>query len=209
MPTYKYNNYPFEVIHTNVWRSHRWRFRLSLFMTRLPCFHTSSTHANDDAGCNCHANSFLFIAFCLHLFTFNALKSFSTSFSYPNLGLPIYLLPSGSLSDIFITTLFLWFSSDIPGTLIFSFYVYYHIWTPIFVTFLCWNFFFLLLFILNFILSFFIQIWYRNLPASPSNVFCITFDIVFLHCLCLFFLYSWWRPQCRLKATLFISLLHL
>ena len=43
----------------------------------------------------------------------------------------------------------------------------------------------------------------NSLKALPiySSKWCIVLQIVFL--------YSWWRPQCRLKAPLFISLLHL
>jgi hypothetical protein len=50
------------------------------------------------------AHSSFFLAFFLHLLTFITLKSFSTSSSQISLGLPTFLLPSGRLSKIFLTT---------------------------------------------------------------------------------------------------------
>jgi hypothetical protein len=44
-------------------------------------------------------------AFCCHLLTFICHRPFSTSPSRLNLGLPLVLLPSGSLSNIFPTVL--------------------------------------------------------------------------------------------------------
>jgi len=51
------------------------------------------------------ANSSLSAAFCRHQLTFICHRSFSTSSSHHNLGLPLLLLPSGLLSDIFLTVL--------------------------------------------------------------------------------------------------------
>jgi hypothetical protein len=51
------------------------------------------------------AYSSLFWAFFLHLLAFINIKSFSTSSSHLNLGLPTFLLSSGLLSKTFLTTL--------------------------------------------------------------------------------------------------------
>jgi hypothetical protein len=51
------------------------------------------------------AHSSLSTAFCRQLLTFISRRSFSTISSHLNLGLPFFLLPSGLLSNIFLTVL--------------------------------------------------------------------------------------------------------
>ena len=51
------------------------------------------------------ANSSVSAALCRHLLTSVSLKSFSKSSNYLNLGLPILLLPTGFLSNIFLSSL--------------------------------------------------------------------------------------------------------
>jgi len=50
-------------------------------------------------------HSSLSTAFCRHLLTFYSRRSFPTYSSHLNLVLPLLLLPSGLLSDIFLTIL--------------------------------------------------------------------------------------------------------
>ena len=109
VPAYSFSFYIRDVQNSSIQKSTRIRSTLIFFLTffmyvPILWFHDPLTALVSLITITHYSIS---AAFCLHYLTFVSYRSFSVSSSHLSLGLPLILLPSGLLSNILLTVLFI------------------------------------------------------------------------------------------------------